>query len=280
MKLSIIIVHYNVAKLLRNCLVSIQKYAQGFDYEIIVVDNCSPDPAWQELKAEFPDVQFISSNQNSGFAVANNSAAKIAKGEYVLLLNPDTEIEGYYLKEILEFADNQDYFGCLGVHMHDAVGRFLPESKRAVPDMYNSFEKLFTAFKKNNSKCYYRNDVGESEIAEVEVVTGAFLLMKRDLYLEVGGLDEEYFMYGEDIDLCYTLLRKGYKNWYYGEASILHYKGESTVKDHIYLERFYGAMRIFVNKYYRKKPFQHAILSAGLGLRHQIEKFRQKKKEI
>lgn len=280
MKLTIIIVHYNVAKLLRNCLISIQKYAVGFSYEVIVIDNCSPDQSWQSLKADFPDVTFISSARNSGFAVANNSAAKIAKGEYILLLNPDTEIEDFYLSEILEFADKHDGFGCLGVHMHDAHGRFLPESKRAVPDMFNSFEKLFTAFKKNNSKSYYRNDISENEIAEVEVVTGAFLLMKRELYLEVGGLDEKYFMYGEDIDLCYTLLRKGYRNWYYGKASILHYKGESTVKDHIYLKRFYGAMRIFVNKYYRKKPFQHAILSAGLELRHQIEKFRQKKKEI
>ena len=281
MKLSIIIVHYNVAKLLRNCVISIQKYAKDIELEIIVIDNLSPDPAWLDLKDEFPTVKFIASAQNGGFAVANNRGVELAQGEYILLLNPDTEFEGFYLKEILDFAGQQNSFGCLGVRMHDLSGQFLPESKRSVPDMVNSFEKLFTGFRKNNAKSYYRNDIGEFEVAEVEVLTGAFLLMNRNVYLEVGGLDEKYFMYGEDIDLCYTVLNKGYTNWYYGKASILHHKGESTVKNEVYLQRFYGAMQIFLDKYYRKqKPLQYTVLSAGLHVRHLIEKYRQKKKEI
>ncbi|WP_373748012.1 glycosyltransferase family 2 protein [Kaistella sp.] len=280
MKLSIIIVNYNVTELLRNCLSSIINFVQDLPYEVIVIDNQSPDSSWKDLMIEFPKVQFISSELNYGFAIANNKAVKHAKGEYVLLLNPDTELEGFYMKEIVEFADQHQDLGCLGIRMHDAAGKFLPESKRSVPDMFNSFEKLFTNFKKKKSKSYYRNDINEFEIAEVEVITGAFLLIKRALYLEIGGLDEKYFMYGEDIDLCFTLLRKKHKNWYYGKSSLLHHKGESTVRDAQYLERFYGAMQIFIDKYYKnQKPVQHRFLSAGLKLRHRMEvrKLNQKK---
>ncbi len=280
MKLSIIIVNYNVTELLRNCLSSIINFVQDLPYEVIVIDNQSPDSSWKDLMIEFPKVQFISSEVNYGFAIANNKAVKKAKGEYVLLLNPDTELEGFYMKEIVEFADQHQDLGCLGIRMHDAAGKFLPESKRSVPDMFNSFEKLFTNFQKKKSKSYYRNDINEFEIAEVEVITGAFLLIKRALYLEIGGLDEKYFMYGEDIDICFTLLRKKHKNWYYGKSAILHHKGESTVRDAQYLERFYGAMQIFIDKYYKnQKPVQHRFLSAGLKLRHRMEvrKLNQKK---
>jgi len=277
MKLSIIIVNYNVTQLLRNCLLSIQKYIEGFEYEVIVIDNASTDTSWGDLIPEFPKFNFISSESNGGFAKANNTAIEAAQGEYLLILNPDTEFEGFYMKDVLHFANSQDNFGCLGVRMHDAKGEFLPESKRSVPDMFNSFEKLFTNFKKNNSKSYYRNDIDENEIAEIDVITGAFLLIKRGVYEKVGGLDEAYFMYGEDIDLCYTLLKNGYKNYYYGKASILHHKGESTVRDEVYLERFYGAMQIFINKYYKEsKPVQYSFLKAGLKLRHKIEKIKLK----
>ncbi|MFZ4931038.1 glycosyltransferase family 2 protein [Chryseobacterium sp. Mn2064] len=277
MKLSVIIVNYNVTQLLRNCLLSIQKYITDVEYEVVVIDNASTDSSWGDLIPEFPKVRFISSDINGGFSKANNQAIQTAAGEYLLLLNPDTELEGYDMKTLLDFADSQPKFGCLGVRMHDAEGNFLPESKRSVPDMFNSFEKLFTNFKKNNSKSYYRNDLEEDAIAEIDVITGAFLLAKKDVYQKIGGLDEAYFMYGEDIDLCYTFLRNGYQNFYYGKVSILHHKGESTVKDEIYLERFYGAMQIFIDKYYKEtKPMQYSFLKAGLKLRHQIEKIRLK----
>lgn len=277
MKLSVIIVNYNVTQLLRNCLLSIQKYIDDIRYEVIVIDNASTDTSWKDLMIEFPDFHFIASPTNDGFAKANNKGIKTAKGEYLLLLNPDTEFEGVYMKEVLNFADSKPNFGCLGLRMHDVKGEFLPESKRSVPDMFNSFEKLFTNFKKNNSKSYYRNDIDEKDISEVEVITGAFLLIKNEVYEKVGGLDDAYFMYGEDIDLCYTLLKRGYINYYYGKVSILHHKGESTVKDEIYLERFYGAMQIFINKYYKEsKPMQYSFLKAGLSLRHKIEKIKLK----
>lgn len=275
--LSIIIVNYNVTQLLRNCLISIEKYNDGVDYEVIVIDNKSTDSSWGDLIPKFPEVHFMASEENGGFAKANNEAIKTATGEYVLILNPDTELEGFYLKEILNFADSKANFGCLGVRMHDANGDFLPESKRSVPDMMNSFEKLFTSFKKKNSKSYYRNDIDEYGVAEVEVITGAFFLVKKEVYEKIEGLDESYFMYGEDIDICYTLLNNGYQNYYYGKASILHHKGESTVKDEVYLERFYGAMQIFIDKYYREsKPLQYSFMKAGLKLRHKIEKIKLK----
>ncbi|WP_313001346.1 glycosyltransferase family 2 protein [Chryseobacterium gleum] len=277
MKLSVIIVNYNVTQLLRSCLQSLQKYILEIEYEVIVIDNASTDASWQELITEFPNIHFIASKENGGFSKANNQAIRTAKGEYILLLNPDTELEGFYMKELLDFADAKPSFGCLGVRMHDAEGNFLPESKRSVPDMFNSFEKLFTNFKTNNSKSYYRNDIEENEVAEVDVITGAFLLAKKVVYEKIGGLDEAYFMYGEDIDLCYTFLRNGYKNFYYGKVSILHHKGESTIKDEVYLSRFYGAMQIFIDKYYKEsKPVQYSFLKAGLKLRHQIEKIRLK----
>ncbi|PIF44539.1 GT2 family glycosyltransferase [Chryseobacterium sp. 52] len=277
MKLSIIIVNYNVTRLLRSCLLSIQKYTEGEDYEVIVIDNASTDASWGDLIPEFPAVHFIASERNEGFAIANNKAIRTATGEYVLLLNPDTELEGYYMKDLLDFADSKPDFGGMGIRMHDAEGNFLPESKRSVPDMFNSFEKLFTNFKRSNSKSYYRSDIEENAVAEVDVVTGAFLLVKKDIYGKIGGLDEAYFMYGEDIDLCYTLLKNGFKNYYYGAASLLHHKGESTIKDEVYLDRFYGAMQIFIDKYYREsKPLQYSFLKAGLKLRHKIEKIKLK----
>lgn len=271
MKLSVIIVHYQVSDLLRNCIASIQKYFQDFEYEIIVVDNNSPDPGWKGLIADFPQVQFIGLEKNLGFSKANNIGVKASKGEYVYILNPDTEIEGDYFGEILDFADHQKDIGAIGLRMHNADGEFLPESKRSVPALINSFEKLFTKLR-DDSKTYYRNDVDEFDIAEVDVMTGANLLMKKSVYEEVGGFDERYFMYGEDIDLCYTIIRKGYRNFYYGKYSILHYKGESTVKDKVYLNRFFGAMDIFIGKYYKKqKPLQYLLMKIGLKVKHFAE---------
>lgn len=269
-KISVVIVHYNVAELLKNCIASIQHYFQKVSFEIIVVDNLSPNEDWKVLQNTFTEVTFITSSKNNGFSIANNIGVEHAVGEYVLILNPDTEIEDYYIKDILDFADAHERFGCLGVRMHDKNGVFLPESKRSVPDMWNSFEKLFMPFAKGNDvKSYYRNDIAEHDIAKCDVFTGAFLLMKKAVYQEVGGFDEAYFMYGEDIDLCYTIANHGYDNFYYGKCSILHYKGESTMKDEVYLQRFYGAMQIFIEKYYKnQKPFQYFILKIGLKLRH------------
>ncbi len=274
MKLSFIILNYNVTELLRNCLGSIKQYVHGVDYEVIVIDNNSGDSTWKDLKNQFPDFKFIENKENVGFARANNLAVQQAIGEFLFILNPDTELEGDYIKELLDFAESQHNFGCLGIRMHDAQGHFLPESKRSVPDMFNSFEKLFISFN-NDRKSYYRNDIGEFDIAEVDVITGANLLIRNDVYQQIGGFDPAYFMYGEDIDLCYTLIQKGFRNFYYGKHSMLHHKGESTVKDEVYLSRFYGAMKIFVEKYYQDKPLQKFFLNSGLKLKYYLARLKQ-----
>jgi len=270
-KLSVIIVNYNVTVLLDNCLASVLHYTDDKTTEIIVRDNHSTDDSWKKLIDKYPTVKFQASDKNEGFAIANNKAVDAASGEYILLLNPDTLFIEPPFPELLDFADSTTDLGCLGVRFIDGNGNFLPETKRSVPDVWNSFQKLFLfSSKKRSAKGYYRSDIAEHENAEVEVITGAFMLMKRELYLKAGGLDERYFMYGEDIDLCYTLLQMGCRNYYYGRKTIVHYKGESTVKDRKYLERFYGAMQIFVKKYYGDRPLQCALLTAGLKARHRI----------
>jgi len=271
MQLSIIIVNYNVTEFLAKCLFSIRQFVKDVSYEVIVVDNHSSDTSWRKLISQFPEVIFMANEKNEGFAAANNKAIRTSRGEYLLLLNPDTELESNFINRLLSFAGSIKDLGCIGVRMHDAKGNFLPESKRAIPDMINSFEKLFMNFRTNSVKSYYRKDVGEYDIAEIEVITGAFFLCKKEVYVKAGGLDEAYFMYGEDIDLCYTMLQMGYKNYYYGEASILHHKGESSVKDKNYLKVFYGAMQIFVDKYYKKNRIKYWILSLGLKVKCQLE---------
>ncbi len=276
MKLSVLIVNYNGTRVLRNCLLSLEKYITEVTYEVIVIDNLSPDQSWKSLISQFPRVQFIAAEENGGFAKANNRIARLANGEFILLLNPDTELEDQSMADLITFAKSQDHFGCLGVRLHDLNGNFLPESKRIVPDPLSSFKKLFLIGKQKRTS-YYRTDIGEYDVAPVEVITGAFLLTRKEVYLAIGGLDEQYFMYGEDIDLCYTLLQAGYTNWYYGKTSVLHIKGECTVKDDVYLERFYGAMQIFVNKYYRSNRILHTVLSLGLKSRHFLARWQQKK---
>lgn len=276
MKISFIIVHYNVAGYLKNCLQSVIKYADGVDYEVLVIDNHSPDPSWKALMHEFPDVKFIKNTVNAGFAKANNLAVREAKGKFLFFLNPDTEIEGFYISEIVQFAENRKDFGCLGLRMHDAYGHFLPESKRSVPNAVRSFDKLFNPIKKNGRKSYYRDDIPEQAVAEVDILTGANLMVLKAVYEQVGGFDERYFMYGEDIDFCYTVLNAGFRNYYYGRYAILHHKGKSTTKDKAYLERFYGAMQIFLDKYYKhEKPLQHKFLSAGLRLKKRLESLKK-----
>lgn len=279
MQLSFIIVNYNVTELLRKCLLSIQKYSDGLSYEVIIVDNDSPDQSWKELIREFSSFKFIAADANLGFAKANNRAVQHARGAWLYFLNPDTELEGYYLQEIIEFASMQKNFGSLGLRMHNAEGNFLPESKRAVPDVINSFQKLFIGQKTFGKKSYYRDDINENDIAPVEILTGANLLIRKETYLKAGGFDERYFMYGEDIDLCYTLLNMGLQNFYYGKFSVLHHKGESTVKDEKYLRNFYGAMDLFIDKYYQDKPLQKMILKMGLLLKKSVERFKIKHPE-
>ncbi len=269
MKISVIIVSYNARYYLEQCLYSVEEALQNIEGEIIVVDNDSPEKPIDFIRDKFPHVIFIESKENLGFAKANNLGVKKASGEYVLILNPDTIVPENLFAKILPFADSKPDLGALGVRLIDANGNFHPESKRNIPNLQNTFGKLFASFfDKSNSKGYYKSDVGEFDIAPAEVLVGAFMLLKKSVYQQVRGFDERYFMYGEDIDLSYTLVLNGFTNYYFGEISVIHYKGESTRKDGKYLKIFFGAMEIFIRKYYRKNQVQYLIFKTGLKFRY------------
>ncbi len=255
MKLTIIIVNYNVSAFLEQALTSAQKAMHGIDGEIYVVDNHSVDNSVAMVKAKFPNVKLIENQDNVGFAKANNQAIRISSGEYVLLLNPDTVVEEDTFEKCIRFMDETPECGGLGVKMVDGQGRFLPESKRGIPYPKSSFYKLFglsKLFPKSQKfGAYHATYIGEDETHEVEVLAGAFMMLRKSVLDEVGLLDEDYFMYGEDIDLSYRILKGGYKNYYFPQTRIIHYKGESTKKGSMnYVYVFYNAMQIFARKHF------------------------------
>lgn len=270
MKLSVIIVNYNVSAFLEQALASAVKAMRGIDGEIFVVDNHSIDNSVAMVKAKFPQVKLIENENNVGFAKANNQAIRISSGEYVLLLNPDTLVEEDTFEKCLRFMDETPDCGGLGVKMVDGQGRFLPESKRGIPYPSSSFYKLFglsKLFPKSKKfGAYHATYIGEDETHEVEVLSGAYMMMRKAALDKVGLLDEDYFMYGEDIDLSYRILKGGYKNYYFPQTRIIHYKGESTKKGSLnYVYVFYKAMQIFARKHFsanNAKVFNVAVDAA------------------
>lgn len=256
MKLSVIIVNYNVRYFLAHCLASVYSAIQGMEAEVIVVDNCSCDGSLDYLEEKFPQVQFIANTVNTGFAKANNLALSRAKGTFVLYLNPDTLVSENAIKSCLAFFESNSTVGALGVKMVDGSGIFLPESKRAFPSPLVSFYKLsglsalFPASRRFGK--YALGYLNENLVHEVEVLAGAFLMARTSLLHNSKGFDERYFMYGEDIDLSYCLQQMGYKNYYLGNVSIIHFKGESAQKGSFnHLKNFYKAMILFVDKHYK-----------------------------
>ncbi|HNQ61534.1 MAG TPA: glycosyltransferase [Bacteroidia bacterium] len=255
MKLSIIIVNYNVKYFLEQCLHSVQKACKGLAAEVFVVDNNSVDGSNEMVRQKFPDVKLIANTINTGFSKANNQAIHESSGEFVLLLNPDTVVEEDTFRKILQFMDEHPDAGGLGVRMIDGRGKFLPESKRGLPTPLVAFYKmsgLSSLFP--GSKVFGRYHLGyldEHEVAEVDVLAGAFMLLRRSVLDKTGLLDEEFFMYGEDIDLSYRITKAGYKNYYFPGTRIIHYKGESTKKSSVnYVFVFYNAMIIFAKKHF------------------------------
>ncbi|MCX7862670.1 MAG: glycosyltransferase family 2 protein [Bacteroidales bacterium] len=260
MKLSVVIVNYNVKFFLAQCLNSLKLSieALGQETEVFVVDNHSVDGSVQLLKEQYPWVILIENTQNLGFSKANNQAICKATGEYILLLNPDTVLEQDTLKKVIAYMDANAMVGGLGVRMIDGKGKFLPESKRGLPTPQVAFFKI-TGLSKlfPQSKYFNRYHLGyldEHRIHEVEVLSGAFMLLRKKVLDNIGLLDETFFMYGEDIDLSYRILQAGYKNVYFPETTIIHYKGESTKKGSInYVRLFYSAMAIFAEKHFSSK---------------------------
>lgn len=244
-KISIVIVSYNVCQLLDECLQSVQRALQGIDGEIWVVDNDSTDNTVAVLQPRYPDVHFIANKDNVGFARANNQAIRQSDSEYVLLLNPDTVVYEPTIRGCIDFMDHHPEAGGAGVRMLTREGFSAPESRRAIPTPWVSMLKML-----GFTRRYYMSDLPWDQPGRIEVISGAYCFLRRKALDRIGLLDETFFMYGEDIDLSYRLLKDGWQNWYL-PLDIIHYKGESTVKSSFrYVHVFYQAMLIFFRKHY------------------------------
>ena len=272
MQLSVVIVSYNSIGLLENCLFSVQKAMQTIDGEIIIVDNNSNDESKEYLPSKFPEAKFIFNNENLGFAKACNQGFKISSGNYILFLNPDTVLPGTCLADCISFLKTHEDAAAVGLRMLDDKGKFLKESKRGLPSPSASFYKLFglTAIFPNSKTIakYYQGHLPENENNPVEVLSGAFMMIKRAVFEKANGFDESFFMYGEDIDLSLRINQSGYKNYYLGKVSITHLKGGSTTYNYKYIDDFYGAMKLFVKKHYYDKSTPYRLfLNAGISFR-------------
>ena len=261
--------------LLENCLFSVQKAMRTIDGEIIIVDNNSNDGIKVHLPSKFPGVKFIFNNENRGFAKACNQGSKISSGDYILFLNPDTVLSETCLADCITFFKTYADAGAVGVKMRDEKGKFLKESKRGLPSPSASFYKLFgiTAFFPRSKKIakYYQGHLPENENNLVEVLSGAFMMIKKAVFEKVNGFDETFFMYGEDIDLSLRISQLGYKNYYLGKISITHLKGGSTTYNYKYVKDFYGAMKLFVKKHYNGKSITYRFfLQTGIGFRKML----------
>ena len=250
MKLSVIIVNYNVRPYLTACLDSVQRALEGIESEVFVVDNHSDDDSVEVISRDYAWVHLINNRENLGFSKANNIAIRQAQGEYILLLNPDTVVAEETLKGVIDFMGQHPKAGGAGVRMHNADGTLAPESRRAIPTPFVAARKML-----GFTKRYYMSYLSWDAPAQIEVVSGAFMLLRHKAIYEVGMLDEDFFMYGEDIDLSYRLLQGGWQNWYL-PYDIVHYKGQSTSKsDFRYVHVFYQAMLIFFHKHYSHLSF-------------------------
>lgn len=263
MKLSIVILNYNVQHFLELCLRSVKKAIDSIEAEIIVVDNNSDDDSCTMVKSKFPEVILIENKENHGFSKGNNIGVNKATGEYLCVLNPDTVVAEDTFIQLIQYAESLSNFGIIGCKLIDGRGNYLPESKRNIPIVPVALKKML-----GNSKDYYANHLKDSESGKVDVLVGAFMFMKTKTYAEVGRFDEDYFMYGEDIDLSYKVLNAGYQNYYYGNTSIIHFKGESTFKDAAYAKRFYGAMQLFYKKHFKSNFLFDTLVRLGIKLAH------------
>lgn len=275
MKLSVVIVNYNVKYYLEQCLKSLQRALKGVEAEVFVVDNHSHDDSVTYLRSRFPDVHFIASAHNLGFACGNNIAIRQSKGEYVLLLNPDTVVGEDVIRASIDFMDNYPKAGGLGVQMLTHIGERALESRRGLPSPLVSFYKMIGLCKhfpqNDHFAHYYMGSLPWDEPGKIEVISGAYCFLRKTALDKIGLLDEDYFMYGEDVDLSYRLLKGGFENWYL-PVRILHYKGESTQKSSFrYVHVFYDAMLIFFRKHYGgmnalwRLPIKTAIYMKALG---------------
>jgi N-acetylglucosaminyl-diphospho-decaprenol L-rhamnosyltransferase len=260
MILSVVIVSYNVKFFLEQCLSSVKKAIGESSLlagqtEVFVVDNASTDGTVQFLLPLFPRFHFIQNTENKGFAKANNQVAGLCSGDYLLFLNPDTILAEDSLETCISFFGIKPDAGALGVRMVDGAGKFLKESKRGFPGVWASFFKMtgFTKVFPHSKKIssYYLGHLDERYSHAVDILSGAYLMTRKDVFIKSGGFDEQFFMYGEDIDLSYRIRQEGYQNYYVAETTIIHFKGESTSRDFRFVKMFYGAMILFMKKHFK-----------------------------
>lgn len=252
MDLSVVIVNYQTFELTRNTINSIFEYSYPFSYEILVVDNASTDDSLSKLQDYFKDkVTFIASKENNGFAAGNNQALRIAKGRYVLLLNSDTIVWENTLEDIYNYMEKHTDVGASGCRVLLENGDLDKACKRSFPNVKNSFFRLFHIPTNSKDDNYNLDDLPDDEIYEIDCLTGAFMFMRAEALNEAGLLDETFFMYGEDIDLCYRIKKAGWKIIYYGESKITHLKGASSKKQkNKLIYEFYRAMYIYYKKHH------------------------------
>lgn len=251
--LSVIIVSFNAKYFLEQCLKSVRHATEKIKCEIFVVDNNSSDGSPEMVTSEFPEARLIANQVNYGFSAANNQAIKESVGRFLLILNPDTIVEKDTFLKCIDFMNSHPDAGALGVRMINGEGRFLPESKRAFPTAQTAFFKVlgFSYIFPRSSVInrYYLPQIDIMETSFTEVISGAYMFLRRESINKSGLFDEDFFMYGEDIDMSYRLLQTGYHNYYFPEAGIVHFKGKSTPRngynDVLY---FYNAMRLYIRK--------------------------------
>jgi N-acetylglucosaminyl-diphospho-decaprenol L-rhamnosyltransferase len=281
LQLSVIIVNYNVKHFLEQCLFSVIKASANIECEIFVVDNHSTDGSREYLLPKFPGIHFNWNNENLGFAKANNSVLDKAKGNYILFLNPDTIVAEDTFIKCIHFLENNKEYGALGVRMIDGSGTFLKESKRSIPYpatalfKMSGLAKLFPSSK--TFAKYYAPHIKENNSSAVDVLAGAFMMLSAKAVKKIKGFDEDFFMYGEDIDLSYRVKKAGLKNYYFAGTTIIHFKGESTSKHSAgYHRHFYDSMKLFISKHFSDKRFTVFAMNAAVNLAKFFVSFKNK----
>lgn len=273
-QVSIIIVNYNVRYFLEQCLLAVRKASSQYEVEVWVVDNNSADGSVAMVREQFPEVRLIANTDNPGFSKANNQAIRQCSSPYILLLNPDTVIQEDTLIKCIKWMDTHADAGAIGVRMIDGAGKFLPESKRGFPSPWaalckmSGWSRLFPKSPLFNQ--YHLGYLNEHQNHEVDILSGAFMFMRKSALEKAGLLDEQFFMYGEDIDLSYRITKCGFKNYYLSDTSIIHYKGESTKKSSVnYVRVFYQAMILFAKKHFTGTSGKSyvALLQMGIWFR-------------
>jgi len=258
---------------LEQCVLSVQKALENIDGEIIVIDNNSTDDSCEMMKLIFPNVKLIENNKNLGFPKGNNIGVAEATGDYICILNPDTVVAEDTFSKILNTKNWQLNTGIIGCKLIDGIGNFLPESKRGIPTPWVAFTKIFGLYKFSDVfGKYYAQHLTQNQSGKVDILVGAFMMMKRELYNEIGGFDENCFMYSDDIDLSYMVLIKDKYNYYFHETVVIHYKGESTIRDEKYMKRFQEAMQFFYRKHFKKSFLFNFFMWIGIILFSLIKK--------